>query len=63
MKIVIRFFLYAMIYFIFALVWDLLLADSIKWTVNLIQAALFSLLFTMLLWNFELKKRRKEKQS
>ncbi|WP_227396300.1 hypothetical protein [Jeotgalibacillus aurantiacus] len=63
MKIMIRFFLYATIYFIFALVWDLLLADSIKWTVNLIQAALFSLLFTLLLWNFELKKRRKEQQS
>ncbi|MBM7579294.1 hypothetical protein [Jeotgalibacillus terrae] len=62
MSIFIRFVIYTVIYFVFSMLWDLALADQINWGPNAVQSVLFGFFFTMLMWYFELKRRKREEK-
>ncbi|KIL51296.1 hypothetical protein KP77_08080 [Jeotgalibacillus alimentarius] len=62
MAIVIRFVIYTVIYFVFSMLWDLALADQINWGPNAVQSVLFGFFFTMLMWYFELRRRKREEK-
>ncbi|AJD89918.1 hypothetical protein JMA_06010 [Jeotgalibacillus malaysiensis] len=63
MSFVIRFVIYTAIYFVFSALWDLALADQINWGPNAVQSVMFGFFFTMLMWYFEVKRRKREQQS